>query len=180
MYKSCCILISSLYSNSKNSKRIMWVSNFMRSSKIGLWCLGYQSSRKLRTVNLKDFKNLTFDKSFFFLMQLDEWMLSIGDITSLIKNALFLYVRSAPFNTSTFSCSRCHRRTCNLTMISSLRKSSNQFWSTTCIIRSVMLRSANKWFARVFSISYIPRQKFVLCDICRGCTRPQSHYTLRG
>jgi len=35
----------------------------------------------------------------------------------------------------------CRRRTCNLTVISSPRKSSNcPFWSTTRIIRSIMLR----------------------------------------
>ena len=99
----------------------------------------------LRTVNPKDFKNVTFDalSFFFFLMQSDERVLSSCDVVGLVKNTLSLCVRSIPFNTS-ISRSRyhCRRRTCNLTVISSPRKSSNRpFWSTTRIVRSVMLRA---------------------------------------
>jgi len=108
-----------------------------------LQCLGYQSSQMLRTANPKDFKNVTFDTlSFVFcLMQLDERVLSNCDVTGLVKNALSLCVRSVSFSTS-ISRSRyhCRRRTCNLTVTSSPRKSSNRpFWSTMRIVRSVML-----------------------------------------
>ena len=52
-------------------------------------------------MNPKDCKNLTFDAlSFFLLTQLNERALSSGDVTSFVKNALSLCVRSAPFNTS--------------------------------------------------------------------------------
>ena len=45
----------------------------------------------LRTVNPKDFKNVTFDAlSFFFLMQLDERMLSSCDVVGLVKNVISL------------------------------------------------------------------------------------------
>ena len=56
--------------------------------------------------------------SFFFLMQLDEQMLSSDDVTGLVKNALSLCVRFAPFTTN-ISRSRycCRCRICNLTMI---------------------------------------------------------------
>ena len=76
----------------------------------------------LRTANPKDFKNVTFDalSFFFFLMQLDERVLSSCDVVDLVKNTSSLCVRSVPFNTS-ISRSRYHclRRTCNLTVISS-------------------------------------------------------------
>ena len=71
------------------------------------------------TANPKDFKNVTFDvlSFFFFLMQLDERVLSSCDVTGLIKNALSLCIRSVPFSTI-ISRSRyhCRHRTCNLTL----------------------------------------------------------------
>ncbi|KYN20069.1 hypothetical protein ALC57_07575 [Trachymyrmex cornetzi] len=76
-------------------------------------------------------------------MQPDERVLSSCDVTGLVKNSLSLCVRSAPFNTSiSHSRYRCRCRTCNLMVITSPRKSSNRlFWSTTRIVRSVMLRA---------------------------------------
>ena len=54
-----------------------------------------------RTANPKDFKNVTFDAlSFFFLMQLDERVLSSCDVVGLVKNTLSLCVRFVPFSTS--------------------------------------------------------------------------------
>ena len=100
--------------------------------------LGYQSSQMLRTANPKDLKNVTFDMlNFFFffcLMQLDERVLSNCDVTDLVKNALSLCIRSVLFSTS-ISRSRYHYRMCNLTVISSPRKSSNRpFWSTMILL----------------------------------------------
>ena len=51
----------------------------------------------LRTANPKDFKNVTFvalSFFFFFLMQLDERVLSCCGVTELVKDALSLCVRS--------------------------------------------------------------------------------------
>ena len=95
----------------------------------------------LRTVNPKDFKNVTFDAlSFLFLMQLDERVLSSCDVTDLVKNALSFCLRSVPFSTS-ISRLRYHyrHRTCNLTVISSPKN--RAIHSTTRIVRSVMLRA---------------------------------------
>ena len=112
----------------------------------------------LRTTYLKNFKNVTFDTlSFFFfcLMQLDERVLS--NWRGLVKNALSLCIRSVPFSTSiSRSCYHCRRRTCNLMVISSPRKSSNPFWSMMRIIRSIMLcASPGKWSVSASPISYI-------------------------
>ena len=49
----------------------------------------------LRTANPKDFKNVTFDALsffFFFIMQLDERVLSSCDVVGLVKNTLSLCV----------------------------------------------------------------------------------------
>ena len=56
----------------------------------------------LRTANPKDFKNVTFDalSFFFFLMQLDERVLSSCDVVGFVKNTLSLCVLSIPFSTS--------------------------------------------------------------------------------
>ncbi|KYN42434.1 hypothetical protein ALC56_03138 [Trachymyrmex septentrionalis] len=56
----------------------------------------------LRTANTKDFKNVTFDALsffFFFLMQLDERVLSSCDVVGFVKNTLSLCVRSTAFAT---------------------------------------------------------------------------------
>jgi len=101
-------------------------------------------TQKLRTANPKDCKNLTFDAlSFFLLIQLDERMLSSGDVIGLIKNSLSLCVRSASFNTSmSRSRYRYRYRTYNLMVISFPRNSNSRpFWSTTHIVRSIMLRA---------------------------------------
>jgi len=68
-------------------------------------------------------------------------VLSNCDVT--VKNALSLCVRFVPFSTSISRLRyHCRRRMCNLTVISSPRKSSNRpFWSTMRIVRSVMLRA---------------------------------------
>ena len=62
----------------------------------------------LRTANPKDFQNITFDALsffFFFLMQLNEQVLSSCDVVGLVKNTLSLCMRSVPFNTSTLTLS---------------------------------------------------------------------------
>ncbi|EGI69382.1 hypothetical protein G5I_01886 [Acromyrmex echinatior] len=64
----------------------------------------------LRTVNPKDFKNVTFDvlSFFFFLIQLDEQVLSSCGVTDFVKNALSLCVRSVQHEhlTLTYALSR--------------------------------------------------------------------------
>jgi len=142
----------------------------------------------LRTANPKNFKNVTFDTlSFFFcLMQLDERVLSNCDVT--VKNVLSLCVRSVPFSTS-ISRSRYHyrHRTGNLTMISSLRKSSNPFWSTiSSYIRSVMLRDDRQVNDLRRSLRYLiswrldenfARRKFVY-RVCTFAVHARGHVTL--
>jgi len=104
-------------------------------------------------------------------MQLDERMLSSCDITGLVKNVLSPCVRSVPFTSISRSRYHCRRRTCNLTVISSPRKSSNRpFWSTMRIIRSIMICSvrwsAGKWSAPASPISYILEARENSCIMC--------------
>ena len=132
------------------------------------------------------------------LLLLSEWASVIAmlsymncDITGLVKNfsALFLCVRSVSFSTSiSRSHYHCRRRTCNLTVISSPRKSSNHpFWSMMRIVRSVDPSCDNRQVNDLrrplrYLISWrYARRKFVSCArFYRCCTRPQSRYILRG
>src|SRR5580765_7957660 len=120
----------------------------MRSSKIGSSSMLRISVivQMFRTANPKDCKNATFDAfNFFFLVQPDDWILANADVVvaGLVKIVLYL---TSLFNTSisyaAYVCYHCRRRTCNLMVISSPRKSSKRpFWSTTRNVKSVMLRT---------------------------------------